>query len=205
MRNADRIRGDHGPARDLTGRRQPSRRFAPDAATSSLLEGRTLLSTTINPLPDAGGPLLLNNAGDVVSTLRSTTDKLGYDGSSYLYQPGSTPTRIGFLPGDTTNAVVALNDAGQVAGDSSASSNPGQTHAFLFSRADGLVGIGTLPGYSASQPTALSAGAWSPGSTPTRWEWPSGSTPIRSPRLPPGRLRHRRRRPGASSMARTSA
>jgi probable HAF family extracellular repeat protein len=58
-------------------------------------------------------------------------------------------TDLGTLPGDTMSIAQAINNQGQVVGESSATNGP--DHAFLWTRAGGMVALGTLPGDSSSR------------------------------------------------------
>jgi probable HAF family extracellular repeat protein len=74
---------------------------------------------------------------------------------------------LGALPGDMTpelrekSIAVAVNDAGQVIGNSGTfeSTQPVNTHAFLWTQAGGMVDLGTLSGlpYTWSRATGISA------------------------------------------------
>src|SRR5919201_330131 len=57
-----------------------------------------------------------------------------------------TPIDLGTLPGGTSSVARAVSDNGQVVGSSNTAS--GQTHAFSWTQAGGMVDLGTLPGAS---------------------------------------------------------
>src|SRR4051794_40322373 len=89
----------------------------------------------------------INNAGTIVSATLSTPRR------SYVQSlSGGAPVYIGSLGGADTNA-RAINDAGTVMGDSQMPN--GDTHAFVWSAADGMTDLGSLGG-TFSSPFAIS-------------------------------------------------
>ena len=64
-----------------------------------------------------------------------------------------TITDLGVLPGDVSSNAVAINDAGQVVGNSTDSS--GNSHAFFWTSSGGMLDLGVLPGDVNSQAVAL--------------------------------------------------
>src|SRR5260370_40427903 len=57
-------------------------------------------------------------------------------------------TDLGFLPGDAYSFAYAINNSGQIVGESDDSS--GNAHAYVWSSAGGMVNLGVLPGGSSA-------------------------------------------------------
>jgi probable HAF family extracellular repeat protein len=54
---------------------------------------------------------------------------------------------LGTLPGDNASAAVAINACTHVIGNSTLAAG-GKLHGFIWSKSTGMVGLGTLPGFS---------------------------------------------------------
>jgi probable HAF family extracellular repeat protein len=120
-------------------------------------------------------PSALNNLGDVTGESQvSTNPTVALD--AYLYTPSGGTQDLGTLPGDVESTGVAVNDRGQVAGNSVDAS--GVYHAFRWTRSGGMqelvlpdgtssdaVGIndlGEVAGYSQLANGSVHAFLWSP-------------------------------------------
>jgi probable HAF family extracellular repeat protein len=128
-----------------------------------------------SPVSCCTSPDALNNHGDItgVSLLAQTPEDTWH---AFLYTPSGGMQDLGTLPGDTASAGVAVNDLGEVAGNSQTAS--GVSHAFLWTRSRGMrklalrggtssdaVGIndlGEVVGYSQLADGSVDAFLWTP-------------------------------------------
>jgi uncharacterized delta-60 repeat protein len=97
-----------------------------------IYSGGTLLD--INPTGGDSQAWGVNDSGEVV----------GKAGDAFLYGNGPLHS-IGRLPGGNTSFAYAINNEGQIAGDS-LTSNPSITHAFRFNVNGAIEDLGTLGG-----------------------------------------------------------
>ncbi|MGO9906006.1 MAG: hypothetical protein ACLPY3_09825 [Solirubrobacteraceae bacterium] len=118
-------------------------------------------------------PSALNNLGDVTGESQVSNP---VNAEAYLYTPSGGTQDLGTLPGDANSAGVAVNNRGQVAGNSVDAS--GVYHAFRWTRSGGIqelvlpggtssdaVGIndlGEVAGYSQLANGSVHAFLWSP-------------------------------------------
>ena len=165
----------------MNGIKRAAWAFHPSAEATSPLEGRRMLSAaTVTSLPAVGEVQYLDAAGDVVGHYDQPTDRTTPVTSYFFLPRGGKPVPIGFLPGDSANLVLAVNPSGLVAGISSSAPSPSLLgRGFLYSQKAGLAPIPTLPGFTDSEPTALSDGGLVAGVDIKLL--PSGSDPSSNP------------------------
>src|SRR6202162_4058911 len=118
--------------------------FAICCATAAFAQNRYQITRIPTPQGANSAALGINNKGEVVGYSFQ-----GEDYQAFLYSSSDRSlTDVGSL-GGKINAACAINDAGQVTGYSQ--DGNGNLLAFLFSRAQPTVSLGTLDGASTSE------------------------------------------------------
>ena len=129
-----------------------------------------------SPVSCCTSPDALNDRGDVTGVSLLAQNSVEATWHAYLYTPSGGMRDLGTLPGDAASAGVAVNDLGEVAGNSQTAS--GVSHAFLWTRSRGMrelmlrggtssdaVGIddlGEVVGYSQLADGSVDAFLWTP-------------------------------------------
>ncbi len=121
----------------------------------------------VKELPPLAGDLdgaatAVNNSGQVVGISGTCDNAIGaYTAAHAVLWENGKPTNIGNLGGVGWNTPTAINNLGQVAGFSDL---PGDAvngvltpnfHAFLWTRQNGIIDLGTLPGDNISEATDI--------------------------------------------------
>ena len=104
-----------------------------------------------------GAASAINDAGQVVGTSTTAPPVPDFFGTGQPYAPtyafvwseATGMVNLGTLPGDNTSEATAINDSGEVVGDSQLVKGGGMgeiTHAFLYTGEGGMIDLGTLGG-----------------------------------------------------------
>ena len=117
----------------------------------------------VTPKDDAINAVGINSRGDVVGfEWAEDPEHSGVIGQEPFLWRGGVLTRLPLLPTYTSTMPAAISDAGLVVGRSTKPMNPQvrvslQNQAFVWTEADGIRGLGALPGDFASLATGVSA------------------------------------------------
>ena len=107
-------------------------------------------TTGVTPLSNGGIPTAISPNGRIAGTADDygpTSSDLAF---AWTSAADTAPVELGTLGGNATHA-NAINDAGEVVGQSSISNeNPYDVHAFVWTPAGGMIDIGTLGGPTSS-------------------------------------------------------